>query len=511
MIAEVLTSVEPCVTNDMNDVLSQPFCKEEIFDALQQMAPQKAPGPDGLPALFYQKFWGKVGTDIVNVVLEILNGGDLEVEWNQTQITLVPKTKKPKRMTEFRPISLCNVHYKLISKVMVNRLKKIFPEVISQEQSAFLPERLITDNIVAAFEMMHSIKSKKKGKAGVMAVKLDMSKAYERVEWNFVEGMLVKLGFCRVWVDLVMKCISSVSYCVMINGERTEFFKPSRGLRQGDPLSPYLFLISPYLFLICKEDLTALIKKGALTGELKGVAVCKGAPTLTHLLFADDSLFFCLADERYCREFARILKLYEEASGQQINMDKSSIYISPNIKGEKRGRLMTCLGINTVMKGEIYLGLPMILGSSKRDFFGSVKERIEKRILGWKERFLSKAGREILIKSIAQSIPNFAMSYFRFPKILLNQIRSMVNNFFWGQRKKERKMHWVAWSKVCKAKGSGGIGFRDLTQFNSALLAKQGWRIIQNEKSLVAQILKARYFSRCGFLEASVKKKCSFI
>lgn len=503
-IEEVLNCVEPCVSEDMNEILSQPFCKDEVVLALKQMTPQKAPGPDGLPALFYQRFWGTVGDDISSAVLEVLNGGVMNDEWNQTQITLVPKFKKPKKMTEFRPISLCNVRYKLISKVMVNRLKKVFPDVISQEQSAFLPERLITDNIISAFEMMHAIKSNKKGKMGTMAIKLDMSKAYERVEWSFIEGMLTKLGFCSQWVNLVLKCISTVSYSIMLNGERTDFFYPTRGLRQGDPLSPYLFLI-------CTEGLSALIKKAVCFGELRGVAVCPSAPIVTHLLFADDSLFFCSAEERYCREFARILTVYEESSGQQINMDKSSIFISPNVKEDKRGRLKRGLGISSVMKGEKYLGLPMILGSSKRDFFGGIKERIGKRIAGWKERFLSKAGRETLIKSIAQAIPTFAMSCFSFPKTLLKDIRSMVANFFWGQMKKERKIHWVSWNKLCSSKGRGGIGFRDFALFNSALLAKQGWRVMQNEKSLMARILKARYFPRCNFLEAPVRGNCSFL
>lgn len=200
----------------------------------------------------------------------------------------------------------------------------------------------------------------------------------------------------------------------------------------------------------------------------------------------------------------------KERQANRLTWIKSSLFISPNVDEAKKGRLMSCLGIISVMKGEKYLGLPMILGRSKRDFFGSIKERIGKRISGWKERFLSKAGRETLIKSIAQAIPTFSMSCFLFPKIMLKEIRSMVGNFWWGQRKNERKMHWVAWNKVCRAKGKRGIRFRDLAQFNIALLAKQGWRILQDENSLVSRVLKARYFPKCNFMEAPVKKRLLF-
>lgn len=231
-VQEVLAGVEWKVSEDMNDRLTRPFEREEIGQAMKQMEPQKAPGIDGTPALFYQRYWGLVGNELMDAVMEVLNGGKMDREWNRTRIILIPKVKKPKQITEYRPISLSNVTYKLVSKVMVNRLKEIFPDIISQEQSAFLPERLITDNIIAGFEMMHSIKKKKEGKKGAMAINLDMSKAYERVEWSFLKGMLRKLGFDQRWIALIMECITSVSYIVSINGVDSQPFSPTRGLRQ---------------------------------------------------------------------------------------------------------------------------------------------------------------------------------------------------------------------------------------------------------------------------------------
>lgn len=164
------------------------------------------------------------------------------------------------------------------------------------------------------------------------------------------------------------------------------------------------------------------------------------------------------------------------------------------------------------MKDEKYLGLPLVLGQSKKGFFEEIQSRIDKRIQGWKERLLSKAGQEVLIKSIAQAIPNYVMSCFLFPKFILDGIRSLITNFWWGQRKGEKKMHWVSWAKLlCCSKFQGGHGFIDLYCFNMSLLAKQGWRILQNPTSLVARCLKARYFKNCSFLDAHINKNFSYL
>lgn len=195
------------------------------------MHPTKAPGPDGMPALFYKKFWAVVGDDTIAYVLDILNNGAEIGPINQTHIVLIPKKKVCESTNDYRPISLCNVLYKLVSKVISNRLKLVLPHVISEAHSAFVPCRLITDNVLVAYEMFHYPRKKKKGVKGHMAMKLDMSKAYDRVEWEFVEGIMLKLGFDRSFVTLVMRCISSISYSILFNGFPTARFSPSRGLR----------------------------------------------------------------------------------------------------------------------------------------------------------------------------------------------------------------------------------------------------------------------------------------
>ncbi|KAL0013129.1 hypothetical protein SO802_000198 [Lithocarpus litseifolius] len=227
----ILDGIEPAVTAEMCVALDRNFQAEEVNQALKQMAPLTAPGPDGMSPIFYKTYWHIVGKDVTTMVLNALNSGVVHESLNPTFISLIPKIKNPKRVSNFRLISLCNVVYKLISKVMVNRLKKILSHLVFESQSAFLSGRLISDNVLVAFETLHYLKRKTQGKLGFMALKLDMSKAYDRVEWVFLEKIMKKLGFSDKLVTLIMSCLSSVSYAVLLNGQPVGNIKPTRGLR----------------------------------------------------------------------------------------------------------------------------------------------------------------------------------------------------------------------------------------------------------------------------------------
>ena len=183
--------------------------------------------------------------------------------WNDTMVVLIPKVSNPERLKDLRPISLCNVTYKIASKVLSNRLKLILPDIISLNQSAFVPGRIITGNVLLAYELTHFMQNKRGGGESFAAVKLDMSKAYDRVEWCFLEMMMNKLGFCEEWVNIIMKCVTTVKYRIKVNGGLTEEIILERGLRQGDPLSPYLFLL-------CAEAFSCLLHAAEEDGDLVG-------------------------------------------------------------------------------------------------------------------------------------------------------------------------------------------------------------------------------------------------
>lgn len=224
-------------------------------------------------------------------------------------------------MTDFLPIGLCNVTYKIVTKDMAIRMKEVLNDVISESQSSFIPGRPVSDNIIVGHECLHTLGGYKSGREGFAALKLDMSKAYDRVERVFLEKIMEKLGFAEGWIERVMHCISSVSFAVNINGESVGRIVPSRGLRQGDP-------ISPYLFLLCAEGLSSLL------AEATRLNPAYHGPIISHILFADDSLTFIKADPAECCALKQMLKVYESVSGQCIKFDKSAVCFSPNIVAE---------------------------------------------------------------------------------------------------------------------------------------------------------------------------------
>ncbi|XP_030930869.1 uncharacterized protein LOC115956706 [Quercus lobata] len=375
------------VTAEMNDSLTENFQPWEVELALKQMAPLKAPGPDGMLPLFYQNFWDLVRGDVIHDVLGFLNSGSLPNSLNHTFITLIPKIKNPEFVTQYRPISLCNVLYKIFSKVLANRLKRVLPNISSEHQSAFLKGRLITDNILVAFETLHYMKNHNSGSSGYTVLKLDMSKAYDRMEWSFLKVVMSQMGFNDWWIDLVMECITSVTYSILINGEPNGDIRPSRGIRQGDPLSLYLFLL-------CSERLHRLIQQAIEKGDIQGVSICRNGPKLTHLFFADDSLLFCRATTQECEKVMDILSSYEKVSGKKLNRDKTALFFSKSTPTETQRQIMETLGVNELKQYEDYLGLPALVGRNKRASFDQLKQRIWKRLQGWEGKLLSQAGRE---------------------------------------------------------------------------------------------------------------------
>ena len=216
---ECLNKVPHKVTLDMLEVLSSEYSAEEVKAALFQMGPTKAPRHDGMNALFYQKFWHIVGDDVTAVVLDFLNSSKMLPEINYTHIVLIPKIKSLERISDYRPISLCNVIYKIISKVLANRLKLIFLMVISPIQIAFVPGHLITNNVLVAYETLHTMHGRRSGRRGSLALKLDISKAYDHVEWPFLKGIMSRLGLPESWIDRVMTCVTSPTFSVCINGK----------------------------------------------------------------------------------------------------------------------------------------------------------------------------------------------------------------------------------------------------------------------------------------------------
>ncbi|GAA0163976.1 hypothetical protein LIER_19719 [Lithospermum erythrorhizon] len=301
------------------------------------------------------QFWTIVGRDTTDMVLEVLNGA--------------------------------------------NRLKTVLPDIISGTQSAYTAGRLITDNVLMAFEAHHSLKRKR---------------SREHL------------------IQLIKEYVNATTYAVMVNGEQSGFFTPSRGLRQGDPLCPYLFIL-------VTEGLISLSKKAQNDGLIHGLRIGNMGPIITHLLFVDDCVLFDQASGDESRAIKQVLMQYELASGQRVNFNKSSICFSPNINAAVREEIMQILEVEEVASHGKYLGLPTVVGRSKIEVFASITDRVRKKLQGWQAKSLSKAGKKVLLKSAVQAIPNYAMQWFKLPLNLCHEIESMM-------AESKRKLHWVAWA-----------------------------------------------------------------
>ncbi|XP_050217745.1 uncharacterized protein LOC126668598 [Mercurialis annua] len=497
--------VDNTVTDDQNESLVQPITEEEVRRAAFSMHNEKAPGPDGLNPAFYKRYWSIVGADVVLMCMKFMETGKLEVGLNDTCITLIPKSNDPEFVTDLRPISLCNVAYKILSKVLANRMKHLMPCIISDTQSAFVEGRLITDNFLVAYEIGHFLKRKRRGKLGVAALKIDMSKAYDRFEWGFVRIMLLKMGFTIRWVDLLIECVSTVWYVAIGDSFSGDPIVPIRGLRQGDPLSPYLFTV-------CAEGLSRLLAMEERRGRLHGVSICRGSPAVSHLLFADDCYFFFRASNEEAEVIKSVLGSYESMSGKKVNLHKTSILLSRNVVEELKCGICEVLGVVEVDNHGKYLGLPSLVGRNKREIFNFIKDKVWHRVKGWSSKALSRGGKEILLKTVAQSIPNYVMNVFLIPLDLCGELERMMNSFWWGRNREEKKgICWASWDRLCKTKKFGGMGFKKIHDFNIAMLSRQAWRLINNGNCLMSKVFKAKYFPYSSFLQAKLGSNPSYV
>lgn len=255
--------MENVITLDQNLNLTGEFTLEELKTTVFSMHPNKAPGLDGYIPIFYQKNWNMIKTDLLRFLNNCLKNPNYLADINNTIITLIPKINQPYKIKDYRPISLCNVLYRIFSKLLANRLKPLLDDLISPFQNAFVKHRQISDNSIIVKEIMHNMNKKKKGLNDIMAIKVDMHKAFDQLEWPFIIKILQNLGFSTKWCSIIEACLHCQSFSFNLNGAPFGKVIPSRGVRQGDPLSPFLFILC---FEFLSRSLTNLINLGEVQG-----------------------------------------------------------------------------------------------------------------------------------------------------------------------------------------------------------------------------------------------------
>jgi hypothetical protein len=404
--------------------LEGPFEEKEVWEVIKGMNRDKAFGPDGFTLAFFQDCWGVVKEDLMVVFAEFHARGKFVKSINSTFISLIPKVHGAKEIKDFCPISLVGGIYKIIAKVLANRMREVMDKIISKPQNVFVKGRQILDSVLLVNECFDS--RLKSGESGVLC-KLDMEKAYDHVDWNFLIYLLRRCGFGERWCLWIKHCISTVRFLVLINGVPSGFFGSSRGVWQGDPLSPFLFVLVMEAF---RRMLGALISRGLISGFTVGSSEMNRV-NVSHLLFADDALVFCGANESQIRHVGALLVCFEAVTGLKVNLSKSAL-VPVGLRG-KVDQLASVLGCGIGDLPLKYLGLPLGVSFKLKAMWADLEDLMSWRLAPWKRLYLSKGARVTLIKSTLSNLPTYMLSLFPIPVHVATRIEKIQRDFLWGE------------------------------------------------------------------------------
>lgn len=475
------------------EYLESPISLDEIKTAVWRCGANKAPGPDGYSIEFFRKFWDHVKTDMYMAVKHFEKTGVLNSGCNASFVTLVPKVPDPVGIADYRPISLIGIIYKVISNVLTERLKTVISSIISPEQTAFVRGRSILDGPLIANEILSWLK---KSKRKALMLKVDFEKAFDCISWNFLDCVLEQMNFGLTWRSWIRGCLSSATVSVLLNGSPTKQFRVERGVRQGDPLAPFLFIIA-------SEGLHCALESAIEKNIFAGLRLPSGGPTVSHLQYADDALFFGEWSIPNARNLIRILRCFELASGLKVNLNKSKIFgIScPPQETETVARAINCpIGAFPLC----YLGLPIGVPMGRALYWTSIIEKFRSKLSGWKASSLSFGGRLTLCKSVLGTLGSYYFSLYKAPEKVLEEMERLRMQFFWGSNSSKRKVAWISWKKILAPRERGGLGVGSLKAQNMALMGKWWWKFKDPKQYLWKDVIRSIH-GALGLLTGSVR------
>ncbi|KAG7552176.1 hypothetical protein ISN45_Aa06g027810 [Arabidopsis thaliana x Arabidopsis arenosa] len=470
------------------EALFSTFTGEDIRSCLFKMPLNKTPGPDGFPVEFFKSTWSIIGQDLITVVLKFFQDSFIPTALNSTSLVLIPKRPGSKELKDFRPISCLNTVYKIISRLLTNRLKPILPDLILPNQTAFVKDRLLLENVLLPSEVMqgYHLNSRK----ARITLKVDIAKAFDSVRWDFLLTTLQAYHVPMPFINWIRACVCFPSLSVSINGVTSGFFKGKSGLRQGDPLSPILFVL-------IMNVLSLMLNKAAEMGSFGYHLGCEELK-LTHLCFADDLLIFLDGTENSLRGVLSVLADFERMSGLSINVEKTSLFCS-GLGERDLQHLTNVFHLKHVSLPVRYLGLPL----SSRKL--SVKDcdpllyQIRKKLNSWTHRFLSFAGRLTLLSSVISDIIGFWTSVFFLPKRVSRKINSLCSSFLWHGKAGIASGAKVAWHDICFPKKEGGLGLRHIGSWIETCALKLIWMLFFRAGSLWVAWIREKYLSLSSF------------
>ncbi|KAJ0575381.1 putative RNA-directed DNA polymerase [Helianthus annuus] len=419
----------PKISNEQATALVSCFSYDEIWSALKDCDGGKAPGPDGFTIKFYKRFWEHIKPAILAMLTDFHATGEISFGCNPSFVALIPKVSDPQNFGDYRPISLISSMYKILSKILSNRLKRVMDGVISQTQSAFVGGRNILDSPLIVSE---TISWAKKNKKKIMIYKVDFQRAYDSLNWKFLFKMMKFMGFPEQWIGWINGCLKSGRGSVLINGSPTGEFSFKRGLRQGDPMSPLLFILA-------MEVVNMFMKKALLLGLFHGVKLPNDGPVLSHLCYADDVLFIGEWSEHNAVSINRFLRCLYLVSGLKVNHKKCQLY-GVGVDEVEVSRLARVVNCEAGKFPFMYLGVPIGANMKCARHWQPVVEKINKKLSTWKARNLSFAGRVTLAKAVLGTIPSYYLSLFHAPKSVIKKMEGLRRDFVWGKTGKRSKI-----------------------------------------------------------------------
>nr|XP_017256449.1 PREDICTED: uncharacterized protein LOC108226007 [Daucus carota subsp. sativus] len=479
----------PSLSNEGSKLLVEDFTELEIWQALQASDSNKAPGPDGVNPGVLKALWPTIKGDICSTFNIFHSSGFIPPGSNSSFIALIPKKSAASKPSDFRPISLMNSSMKLISKVLARRLSPFMNTLISHTQTAFVKGRQISDGILLTSEIYHSLKS---ARSRGLILKIDFAKAFDSINWGFLFEVMELMQFDSKWIHWIRKLFDSSRVSILVNGSPTDEFHPTRGLRQGDPLSPLLFNL-------IGEALSCLLKSAHNSGLFNGVSVAGYPEKISHLQFADDIILFVANDSHSVRGIKATLKIFEVISGLKINYGKSKLYgfkESP----EQLKQWADWLGCSIGNDQFTYLGATIGQSPKKSIFWKPLEQKLVSKLQKWDSANVSMAGRLVLLQSVLDSLPSYWFSLFKMPQKTIKFIDKKRRHFLWGGKSDTaRKMHLLNWERLCIPKHSGGLGIAPLEARNISLLAKWWWRCYSQRDHLWNKILSRKYGEKIRF------------
>ncbi|GJW49663.1 RNA-directed DNA polymerase, eukaryota [Tanacetum coccineum] len=469
--------------SDQKEDLERMVSKEEIKSAVWDCGVDKSPGPDGFTFGFYRRYWSMLESDVVDAVSYFFNHGKFPKGGNSSFIALIPKLQDAKLVKDFRPISLIGSLYKIIAKVLSNRLVGVLGGLVNEVQSAFVSDRQILDGPFILNDLIHWCKSKKKQ---TLIFKVDFEKAFDSVRWDYLDDVLNLFGFGAKWRSWIQNCLHSSRGSVLVNGSPTSEFQFHKGLKQGDPLSPFLFIL-------IMESLHLSFQRVVNDGLFKGVNIGSSLQ-LSHLFYADDVIFMGQWSEANIDIIVNALKCFHLASGLRMNLHKSKL-MGIAIENDKIARAANKIGCLTLKSPFSYLGIKVGGLMSRVNSWDKVVDSLYARLSKWKMKTLSIGGRLTLLKSVLGSMPIYYMSLFKVPSQVLKKMEAIRSHFFNGAEAHENKMCWVKWNRVLASKEKGGLGVSSYFALNRALMIKWTWRFRNDGNSLWSKFIRAMYGS----------------